>query len=138
MKHNWQGLPYHKIYVVQSLCFMCWLTWISSSLFVLVNHVSTHALSQYLEVNKELFIWLHALYLSQQYLNSWDNHDTDLEPYLEFFSLDQTLKIFIITYSSLQIDDLDANTHGKSLSSWHPYLNPTHGQQELPMEYSFI
>ena len=43
-----------------------------------------------------------------------------------------------ITYIYLQIDDLDANTQGISLSSWHPYMNPTHGIQVVPMEYSFM
>jgi hypothetical protein len=37
----------------------------------------------------------------------------------------------------LQNDDLDANTQGISLSSWHPTLNPTHGLQEIPMEKPF-
>jgi hypothetical protein len=54
---------------------------------------SSSALSQYLEPHKEFFIWLHAIGLSQSYLNSWDHHGLDIEPYLEFFSCRQTLKI---------------------------------------------
>jgi hypothetical protein len=70
------------------LCFMCWSTRIHPLIFVLVNIVSSHALSRYLEPHKEFFIWLHALGLSQSYLNSWDHHDLDI-----FFSCGQTLKI---------------------------------------------
>jgi hypothetical protein len=66
---------------------------IHSLIFVLVNILSSHALSQYLEPHKEFFILLHALGLSQSYLNSWDHHDLDIEPYLEFLSCRQTLKI---------------------------------------------
>jgi hypothetical protein len=66
---------------------------IHSLIFVLVNVISSHALLQYLEPHKEFFIWLHALGLSQSYLNSWDHHDLDIEPYLEFFSCRQTLNI---------------------------------------------
>ena len=47
-------------------------SWIQSSLFVLVNLVSSHALSQYLEAHKEFSIWLHAPSLGQPWLNSWD------------------------------------------------------------------
>ena len=68
-------------------------TRIQSLIFALVNLESSHALSQYLEPHKEFFIWLHALGISQSYLNSWDHHDLDIEPYLEFFSCNQTLKI---------------------------------------------
>jgi hypothetical protein len=66
---------------------------IQSLIFILVNLVSSHALSQYIEVHKEFFIWLHALGLCQSYLSSWDHHDIDIEPYLKFFSCRQTLKI---------------------------------------------
>jgi hypothetical protein len=66
---------------------------IQSLIFVLVNLESSHALSQYIEPHKEFFIWLHALGISQSYLNSWDHHDLDIEPYLEFFSCSQTLNI---------------------------------------------
>jgi hypothetical protein len=66
---------------------------IHSLIFVLVKIVSSHSLSQYLEPHKEFFIWLHALGLSQSYINSWDHHDLDIEPYLEFFSCRQTLEI---------------------------------------------
>jgi hypothetical protein len=65
---------------------------IQSLIIVLVNLETSHALSQYLEPHKEFFIWLHALVISQSYLNSWDHHDLDIEPYLEFFSCSQTLK----------------------------------------------
>jgi hypothetical protein len=66
---------------------------IHSLIIFLVNNVSSYAPLQYLEPHKEFFIWLHALGLSQSYLNSWDHHDLDIEPYLEFFSCRQTLKI---------------------------------------------
>jgi hypothetical protein len=66
---------------------------IQSLIFVLVNLEPSHALSQYLERHKGFFIWLHALGISQSYLNSWDHHDLDIEPYLEFFSCSQALKI---------------------------------------------
>jgi hypothetical protein len=66
---------------------------IQSLIFFFVNLESSHALSQYLEPHKEFFIWLHALGISQSYLNLWDHHDLDIEPYLEFFSCSQTLKI---------------------------------------------
>jgi hypothetical protein len=55
---------------------------IQSLIFVLVNLESSHALTQYLEKHKEFFIWLHALGISQSYLNSWDHHDLDIELYL--------------------------------------------------------
>jgi hypothetical protein len=58
-----------------------------------VNLKFSHALSQYLDPRKEFFIWLHALCIIQSYLNSWDHYDLDIEPYLEFFSYSQTLKI---------------------------------------------
>ena len=74
-------------HVAHSSCFMCWPTRIQTPLFVLANYVSSHALTWYLEGHKEFFIWLHAPNPCQSYLNSWDNHDADLEPYLEFFSL---------------------------------------------------
>jgi hypothetical protein len=74
------------LHVLTNLEFILWV-------FDLVNLVSSHTLSQYLEPHKEFFIWLHALGLSQSYLNSWDRHDLDIEPYLELFSCRQTLKI---------------------------------------------
>jgi hypothetical protein len=35
-------------------------------------------------------------------------------------------------FISSKIDDLDANTKGISLFSWHQHLKPTHGLQAIP------
>jgi hypothetical protein len=44
----------------------------------------------------------------------------------------------IISYSSLQINDVDTITEDISLSLKHLHLNPTHGLQELHVEYLFL
>jgi hypothetical protein len=139
---------------------------IQSFIFVLVNLESSYALPQYLERHKEFFILLHALSISQSYLNSWDHHDLDIESYLEFFSCNQTLKIlrhlglthklehglleFYIRTTSLFLL-LD---HIGFISSYSMILipilkiylylhgiqalNPTYGLQAIPMTNSFI
>jgi hypothetical protein len=139
---------------------------INSFIFALVNKVSSHAPLQYLEPHKEFFIWLHALGLSHSYLNSWDHHDLDIEPYLEFFSCRQSLKILKLLgqahkleHASLEFYTRTYNSISSSWSYWiHLFysmilmpilkiyiylhgiqaLNPTHGLQEIPMNNSFI
>jgi hypothetical protein len=46
--------------------------------------------------------------------------------------------LLIISYLSLQINDLDANTQRRSLYLWRPTLNPTHGLQAFSMDGSCI
>jgi hypothetical protein len=54
---------------------------------------------------------------------------------MDYFSFTQEIHLhlffLVISYSSLQINDLDANTQGIPLSSWHPFLNPTHELKAL-------
>jgi hypothetical protein len=86
-----------KVVVMWQQCPKCgvfFFIWsIHCSLFVLVNLVFSHALFRTFEMHKEFFIWLNAPSLSQPQLNSWVHHDLDIEPYLQFFSYSQTLKI---------------------------------------------
>jgi hypothetical protein len=44
----------------------------------------------------------------------------------------------IISYSSLQLNDVDANTRCISSSSYHATINPTYGLQASPMKHSLI
>jgi hypothetical protein len=139
---------------------------IQSFIFVLVNLESSHALSQYLEPHTEFFILLHALGISQSYLNSWDHHDLDIEPYLEFFSCNQTLKILrhlglthklehgLLEFYTRTISLFLLLDHIGFISSYSMILmpilkiylylhgiqalNPTHGLQAIPMTNSFI
>ena len=81
-KHIDHGLVYKALlarltipldsHVARCLCFVCWPTKIHTLLFYLVNLVSSHDLSQSLEVHKEFFTWLYALSqdLDPQWLNT--------------------------------------------------------------------
>ena len=65
-------------------------------------------------------------------------HLQSIQQIKKFIDSDRVRNVKELSYSSLEINDLDVNSHYISLPLWHPYLYPTHGLQVVPMEYSFI
>jgi hypothetical protein len=100
--HNIIVKAYHTTRSLDPLWYILCASWVDQleSTILSSSWSTLYLLMLYqisLEMHREFFIWLHALSLGQPWLNSWDHRDLDIEPSLELFSCNQTLKIIFIS-----------------------------------------